>query len=603
MSNVSAKKDSFSLTAYRGDAKTLLAFNLDKRSAKNLAGFTIRCQPKGQNAYFIQNNLRFQTPGDHAQDPKEPANSSINAPIHKFRWLHVPGSVHQGTKPFLGPYTYTTTPRYFDDKGSLQPLDPALSASVTITVDGYEKNGVQLGFTRGFVQSQAFVRHFGLKAPIRPKGNDLVFDTTQEAGVNAAGERFTFQDEYEWLGFTAREKIFELLNEVAQNKNLKLDVFAYDLNEPDLIDILVKLAKQGRARIILDNAALHHSASSPKPEDQFEKLFNKAAGKKTLLKRGKFGRYAHDKVFIVSNKSGPTKVMTGSTNFSVTGLYVNSNHVLIFDTPAVVAAYAGVFEDCWNGDVKKGNFLKSKWSSAVVSSKKSPPTEITFSPHDPTVAQTVLDNVVKRIAQEGKKAKSVGSVLFAVMQIDKGASPVYTALNQLHKRQDIFSYGISDSPAGIALYPVGAKTGVLVTGKPVNTQLPPPFNQVPNISGVGHQVHHKFVVCGFNGPDPVVYCGSSNLALGGEEENGDNLLAISDGDVATVFAIEALGLIDHFDFLDHTAKGSKAKQPKAPALPQQAAIQAGWFLTTDDKWAEKYFDPKDLHCVDRQLFG
>jgi hypothetical protein len=495
------------------------------------------------------------------------------------------------------------TPRYFDGNGSLQPLDPALSASVTITVDGFEKNGVQLGFTRGFVQSQAFVRHFGLKAPIRPKGNDLVFDTTQEAGVNAAGERFTFQDEYEWLGFTAREKIFALLNEVVQNKNLKLDVFAYDLNEPDLIDILVKLAKQGRARIILDNAALHHSASSPKPEDQFEKLFNKAAGKKTLLKRGKFGRYAHDKVFIVSNKSGPTKVMTGSTNFSVTGLYVNSNHVLIFDTPAVVAAYAGVFEDCWNGDVKKGNFLKSKWSSAVVSSKKSPPTEITFSPHNPTVAQTVLDNVVKRIAQEGKKAKSVGSVLFAVMQIDKGASPVYTALNQLHKRQDIFSYGISDSPAGIALYPVGAKTGVLVTGKPVNTQLPPPFNQVPNISGVGHQVHHKFVVCGFNGPDPVVYCGSSNLALGGEEENGDNLLAISDGDVATVFAIEALGLIDHFDFLDHTAKGSKAKQPKAPALPQQAAIQAGWFLTTDDKWAEKYFDPKDLHCVDRQLFG
>ena len=30
------------------------------------------------------------------------------------------------------------------------------------------------------------------------------------------------------------------MNEVVQNKNLKLDVFAYDLNEPDLIDILVK---------------------------------------------------------------------------------------------------------------------------------------------------------------------------------------------------------------------------------------------------------------------------------------------------------------------------------------------------------------------------
>lgn len=24
---------------------------------------------------------------------------------------------------------------------------------------------------------------------------------------------------------------------------------------------------------------------------------------------------------------------------------------------------------------------------------------------------------------------------------------------------------------------------------------------------------------------------------------------------------------------------------------------------TNDVWAQEYFDPKDLHCVDRQLFG
>ena len=233
MSNVSAKKGSFSLTAYRGDAKTLLAFNLDKRGAKNLAGFTIRCQPKDQNPYFIQNNLRFQTPGDHAQDPKEPANSSINAPIHKFRWLHVPGSVHQGTKPFLGHTLHGDAEILRRQRLAAASRSSAERLRDHRPLMRYEKNGVQLGFTRGFVQSQAFVRHFGLKAPIRPKGNELLFDTSQEAGVNAAGERFTFQDEYEWLGFTAREKIFELLNEVVGNKYLRLDVFAYDLNEPD----------------------------------------------------------------------------------------------------------------------------------------------------------------------------------------------------------------------------------------------------------------------------------------------------------------------------------------------------------------------------------
>jgi hypothetical protein len=120
----------------------------DKRNVKNLAGFTIQCQPKGQQPYYIHNELQFKNPGDHAQDPKEPANSSINAPIHKFRGVHVPGLVHQGTAPFLGPYTYTVTPRYFDQTESLQPLDPKLSASVTIDVDGFTKKGLELGFMR-----------------------------------------------------------------------------------------------------------------------------------------------------------------------------------------------------------------------------------------------------------------------------------------------------------------------------------------------------------------------------------------------------------------------------------------------------------------------
>jgi hypothetical protein len=610
MSMVSAKGPTLLVKAYRGDFKTLLAFNLaSKANAKNLAGFTIQCFPQGQQSYYIHNNLQFETPGNHAQDSKEPANSSINAPIHKFRWLHVPGSIHQGTQPFAGPYTYTVTPRYFDSKNSLQSVDPTLSVSVLIDVGPFQTEGIELGFTRGFTQSQAFVHRFGLKTQIRPKSKDLLFDTTEESGTNAAGERFTFAQEYEWLGFTAHQKIFAVLNEVLGNDSLRLDVFAYDLNEPDLIKILLKLAKQDRIRMILDNASLHHDAKSSKPEDQFEKLFLKAsprAAQNPAILRGKFGRYAHDKVFIISNGSGAIKVLTGSTNYSVTGLYVNSNHVLIFNDPKVAAQYSDVFAEAWKDKVGKAAFASSNLAtkSFSFSSKTTPQTEITFAPHDAPFATKVLQDVSARIAQEGKKGKTVGSVLFAVMQIDKGTSPVYNVLTALHKQQSIFSYGISDSPGGIYLYPVGGKSGVLVTGKPVNTQLPPPFNQVPNIGGVGHQVHHKFVVCGFNGDAPVVYCGSSNLALGGEENNGDNLLAIHDGDVATVFALEALALVDHFNFLDSVAKGPKAKKGKSPtASKQQDAASAGWFLSTDDKWTDKYFDLKDLHCVDRQLFG
>src|SRR5712692_8777103 len=134
-----------SVRAYVGDAKTLLAFDLlDTSNVANLAGFTIECRPGGPQPYFLHNTLQFRTPGDHAQDATEPANSSINAPFHKFRWLHVPGSVHRGLKPFLGKYTYTVTARFFDGSGSLLPLDPALGVSVSVAVVSFEKKRVAL---------------------------------------------------------------------------------------------------------------------------------------------------------------------------------------------------------------------------------------------------------------------------------------------------------------------------------------------------------------------------------------------------------------------------------------------------------------------------
>jgi hypothetical protein len=183
----------------------------------------------------------------------------------------------------------------------------------------------------------------------------------------------------------------------------------------------------------------------------------------------------------------------------------------------------------------------------------------------------------------------------------EGSGPVYPALQEIHKDDGVFSYGVSDDPEGIALYVPDQTTGVLVTGKPTKTKLPPPFNQVPSI-GLYHQVHHKFVICGFNGDDPVVYCGSSNLALAGEMVNGDNLIEIRDGDVATAFALEALALVDHFQFLNRLSQHGR-DEPEPPASKREAAREADWFLSTGDGWARPYFDEDDLRCLDRMLFA
>jgi phosphatidylserine/phosphatidylglycerophosphate/cardiolipin synthase-like enzyme len=592
------------LVAYAGDAKTLLAWDLDESRATNLAGFTIETRPPGVTPYYLGNMLRFEVPADHAQDPAESSSSSVNAPFHKFRWLHVPGSAHQGLKPVFGTYTYVVTPRYFDGHGSLQPLDESLSASVDSAVTPFDTPSLTLAFTRGYVQSQGYVNHFGAKAVIRPDGKELLFDTSQVAGTNASGEQFTFAEQYEWLGFTARETVFSLLNEVLDNEELRLDMFAYDLNEPDVLKILLELAKQGRMRVILDNAPLHHSKpdAQPKPEDEFEALFVKAAKAPAEMKRGKFGRFAHDKILIVSDASGPIKLLTGSTNFSVTGFYVNSNHVLVLTDPTTAAKYAELFQQVWDIDVNGPAYRRLALASERFSTPASavPALQVTFAPHSDEVAGEILGDVAARIEEEAKAGRTDGSVFFAVMSADD-ASPVFDTLNALHANDDVFSFGISDSPAGISLYAPGKKTGVVVTGKPAKSRLPPPFNQVPGI-GIGHQIHHKFVVCGFDGPDPVVFCGSSNLAPGGEQANGDNLLEIHDADVARAFMIEALALVDHFQFLNRSkAPEDKGKPP--PAAKQAAAAAAGWFLSTSDDWVKPYFDPADLHSVDRRLFA
>jgi hypothetical protein len=186
---------------------------------------------------------------------------------------------------------------------------------------------------------------------------------------------------------------------------------------------------------------------------------------------------------------------------------------------------------------------------------------ITFSPHTAADANKILGAISNRITQESSAPR--GNVLFAVMQLTGSDTPVYNTLGNLHANQSLFSYGISDAPQGTYLYAAGSKNGVLVTGKPGRTTLPPPFDQVP--VPPGHEIHDKFVVCGLNGHDPVVYCGSSNLATGGEGANGDNLLEIHDADVVTAFAIEALLLVDHYNFLDRYATPKKLTATKAPA--------------------------------------
>jgi len=579
-------KNGVSVRAYRGDAMTLLAFDLDESKTENFTGFSVRITPGIRKPYYLTNLLTYSAAILKKNNiTPEVAHSTFFSPIQKFRWVHVPATFHQIQEPFYGVYKYEVTPRYMVNE-ILQPLDHSLTLAVSIDVGPYKSDDFQIGFTRGFVESQAYTNHFGNNSKVRPNKADLIFDIKAKSGSvkrekngQDVLEDYTFEDQHIWLGWQARARIMEFLDETLSDNTLALDVFAFDLDEPVVCDKLLQLAEGGRLRVLLDNSKTHVGTNAF--EDKFGALFNEKAKASSTIFRGHFQSLAHSKIFIQKTKATneAIKVLTGSTNFSTNGFYINANHVTIFNNGNVAALYAQVFDASFGADKMK-NFPGTSFAipeGRDFNESKIPAMTIRFSPHTKEAATEFFAVISNRIDH------AQTDVLFAVMK-DDSASAILKAIKAVRDgRDDIFSYGITDTTKTVTLYKPHSKRGVRVAGKGGTHVLPPPFNKEAPIPGIA--IHHKFIVVDFRGKNPVVYCGSSNLAFTPEQRNGDNLIEIRDPDVVTAFAIEAIRLVDHFAFRDRKQN------------PKEVHLHAN----EDTPWYVSYYDPDDLHYTERTL--
>jgi hypothetical protein len=94
--------------------------------------------------------------------------------------------------------------------------------------------------------------------------------------------------------------------------------------------------------------------------------------------------------------------------------------------------------------------------------------------------------------------------------------------------------------------------------------------------------------------NPTVFTGSSNLAAGGETQNGDSLTMIEDQSVAMMYAIEAIAMFDHYHF-------RKAMQRVTVAEPLSL-----WYPgkpNAPTPWWKEYYDPQKIQLRDRCLFA
>jgi len=564
---------SLTVKAYVSDGSTLLAFDLPKPD-NSFAGFAIQRTPHGGTAQYLLNRLSF-TNGVSVATTAETRvwTNSNEAPFQKFHWVDFPPTDETDQ------YTYTVTAMYFAKGGGLEPRE---SAHVDVDFSqGFRAtfSHFHAGFTRGYLSSQAYAARFQ-NAPIRPTQKTFNYDTAP------------FEKQYVWLGYTARKMVFDFLKECLEDKSLKVDLFAYDLDEPDFISGLLQLAHEGRLRAFLDDSKLHTSPTAVEPN--VLKALRQIDANNVVT--GHFNRFAHDKVLIQRDKQGrPLKVLAGSANFSVRGLYVQANNVLTMDDPVTAATYGQVFELAFGAAKQPGSgsaavstaFKKSPlstdWAHPSESANPSlPKFDVSFAPHaDPNVSLSVVDDAIKN-------AKS--SVIFAVMELS-GGGDVLQSLCTLDERSNIFSYGVTQNAGGVSLFrPGSAQHGEFATFSYLSKQVPQPF-RAETSGGMGQVIHNKFVVVDFNGDNPVVFTGSSNLAAGGEGENGDNLLAIYDRNIAAGYAVEAIRLVDHYHF--------RMLQQQHPASSPVTLQGAG---STQNPWWAPYYEEGTNKFFERVLF-
>jgi phosphatidylserine/phosphatidylglycerophosphate/cardiolipin synthase-like enzyme len=572
--------DDLTLKLWRGERMCLIGMDT-KDPADDFVGFAIEVRAPGASTFVpLNNRLAFS----YAEPIKQAVTgarwySSLEAPFQKFRWVDFPND------PKGGDYEYRVTEMHMPRDGQLVK-GTSVNATIKLNRVIYD-NFLDVGFTRNFASSQAYADRYKNNPKIIPAKPDQGLKFKKPSG-----------DVYQWLGFEAYELIFGLLSEVASNKNLTLDVFAYDLNEPDFVAALEKL--KGRLRIVIDNSGSH--APSTSAESQAARRLAASAGAANV-KRMKFIKLQHNKVLIVKSGGRAQKVLFGSTNFSFRGLYIQANNALVVYAPQASQLFEEYFQLAFEnaGEPAKKwfetNAMSQKWLPLSLSGK--PTMKFCFSPHEDS------DLSMDPVADAITNAKS--SVFFSIAFLYQTKSgPVRQAINELMKSK-IFSYGISDKNGKLQVFKPDKSIG-LVDFAYLAKVTPPPFNKEWSGGGGIHQ-HDKFVVTDFNLPSAQVFTGSSNLAPSGEEGNGDNLVAIQDQKVATSYAIEALRIFDHLHFRVRMQKAAGSKKGKSSTKKSAARQAAALTLQKPPKisgkpaWFKDYYEEGSQQEDDREIFS
>ena len=559
-----------------GDHTCLVWLPADQKAIPDCRGFTVRRLLNGTESY-LHGFVGFSD-----DDKFDPANP-WKFPLQRYMWWDY------GVKPG-DRVQYSVVPVVGKNRNNLT-LDGAEGSALTaeMVITGQVTQHISAYFNKGIVAAQWVARTLaaiGKNAKIA----DIIADPNNPLRIALSG--------------LLRQKILSLLQDT-KSKDGEVYAALYELNDPELLAGLTAFGK--KCHLVLANGAF-----KPPDNDENKKVRADLKNEVDLHDRlvGK-PHFAHNKFVVFCDASGaPERVLTGSTNWTMTGLCTQANNGLIVDDPDV----AEYFLDEWNHIKDAGNGYPDVFAHFNSTSK-------TFPLDDGNITQWFVPTTDAQDLEFARKLISAAKdgILFLFFNPGVFAGPdkpekQWTLLQNIlvrdhdDKRPDfdpnLYIRGVVNQEiAGLTSEDPGRKTKRAVLdpaelANPVTlfsgAKQPPQrlrydsmvpknikdafHNWETEILGSGVHIHSKVIVLDPFGANPVVMTGSHNLGYKASHENDDNLMILQgNAPLAAAYAANIIAIYQTYRWNAYVE-----------AHRQDAQVWHG--LVDSDEWQDSYLD-------------
>ena len=567
-----------------GDHTCLVWLPNPTQPIPNCRGFTVRRLCNGTESW-LHGFVGFSD--NDKLDPKNP----WKFPVQRFMWWDY--SVRPGDK-----VQYSVVPVVGSQAQGQMARDDAHASALTaeMTITGQCTPHISAYFNKGIVAAQWVSRELESQ-PKNSKISDLVKDPQNALRKGLSG--------------LLCPEIVTLLNTAKANGG-KIYAALYELNDTELIDGLKAFGKN--CNLILANGAFKGNA----PPDNDENQDVRKALRPTINVIDRIvslGHFGHNKFVVFCDANGKAeKVLTGSTNWTSSGLCTQANNAVVIDDANV----ANEFLLAWQRLEKAGNDYPAELVNGNSTAK-------TFD----VDGCTVTPWFVKTSAQQdlefarGLINQATDGILF--LFFNPGTfqdDPVRWTLlqnilerhnesNKDHYNPNLYFCGVVNQDIPELTTAAAPKSGKKTTDPTLDPTSPTPVTLfktaaeppqrlghdvlVPhNIKDAFHNwekellgasmvnIHSKVIVLDPFGAKPVVMTGSHNLGFKASNANDDNLVIIQgNAPLAAAYAINIIAIFQNYRWNSYVE--AHRKDPKV------------WHgLVDNDQWQSGYLSGTHL---------